>query len=1148
MAMIEAIIDALRKADVSFEAVQSNGNGSQSVKSGCPFPDAHSTPGTRDIVWRVEADGTMAVHHFSEGCTKAAVLEALGLDPGAFQRRPTRIIPPPDEPVRVARAFAAAHYGGEPPRLAHWRGDFYAWSGGCWEILPDADIRGRAGTWLDHAVFTATKKDGTPVTIPWKPNSRSLADVVTMLADVVAQVPTAVEEGDWIAHEGDRWRQGTRRHAYLAIAGLTDAVLLLPSRETLSPTPELFALSALPFSRDAHNAKSRVPTRAWNGFLESAFDGDGEAIELVQEWFGYVISGLTSMQKMLLIVGPVRSGKGIMARILGALVGPRHTAAPTMASLASQFGLAPLIGKRLAVVGDARSAGRDVPVVVERLLMISGEDPIDVDRKFKPVWTGRLGVRFMLLSNELPRFGDVSGAIATRFLGPLKTRVSWLGREDSSLEGRLMQELPGIFEWSLDGLDRLLAQGRFTLPDSSRAAAQDLLESASPHKAFVRDLGCGIGPEFEWVASEAFSTWQEWCQENGREHPGDTQRFGGALGAAFGTTTGQRGTGPHKVRVYRGIGPPGSAAEDHPPATAPAGRDVHPVTSRSVTGTPRYSTEYTMIRSPAELDAVLPAILAAEAVGFDLETTGLDPFASEIRTAQLAIPDTCYVIDMAQVHVGALQQVLDGPRRIVGHNLKFEFRHLLAAGLRLPDDIGNRVTDTMLASHLLSAGHRDVHHGLGEVAERLLGVRLDKAEQLGDWSGPLTESQLRYAAADAAVLLPLRSKLHSELSGARLLRVNLIESRALPFIAWMEHAGFGFDRAEQGRLLAQVQERRKAAEMALHTAAGRGINWSSPKQVLGVFRERGMELSSTAAEVLSMVEDPLARELLEYRGLAKLEGLYGASFAQRVSSLTGRIHADFRQMGADPGRMSCTHPNLQQVPKSGGYRRLFVPEHGNRLLKADYSQIELRIAAQLARDPKLIEAYQQGADLHRLTAQQVLRVENPSDADRSRAKALNFGLLYGMGAPGLKRYARTSYGVDMTEVEAKEYRDRFFATYSGLRRWHRSQPNHPIASRTLAGRRRLGVTKFTEKLNTPVQGTGADGLKAAMGLMFERRSKAPGAFPVAVVHDEIVVEYPAGGREGAELWARAAMIEGMASLLDCVPVAVEVEADLECWK
>ena len=260
--------------------------------------------------------------------------------------------------------------------------------------------------------------------------------------------------------------------------------------------------------------------------------------------------------------------------------------------------------------------------------------------------------------------------------------------------------------------------------------------------------------------------------------------------------------------------------------------------------------------------------------------------------------------------------------------------------------------------------------------------------------------------------------------------------------------------------------------------------------------------------------------------------------AKHVDAVSGRVRALFLQIGAASGRIACSNANLQNIPRDPSYRACFRPPEGRVLVKADYSQIELRIAAQLSGDAAMGEAFRQGEDLHAATARAVLGRE-PKQEDRQLAKALNFGLLYGMGAAVLREYAGNDYGVEMTLEEARHAHDRFFAAYPGLRAWQRRQPEGTIASRTLAGRRRLDVRRFTEKLNSPVQGTGADILKLALARLWEDRGAVPSAVPVLAVHDELVIEVDAGDAPAAEAWLRRHMEGAAKAMLPDVSVVVE---------
>jgi DNA polymerase-1 len=316
-------------------------------------------------------------------------------------------------------------------------------------------------------------------------------------------------------------------------------------------------------------------------------------------------------------------------------------------------------------------------------------------------------------------------------------------------------------------------------------------------------------------------------------------------------------------------------------------------------------------------------------------------------------------------------------------------------------------------------------------------------------------------------------------------------------------------------------------------------NWNSPEQVKQVLSLAGCPVTSTADGVLAGLDNPLAALLRDYRDASKRRSTYGNEWARQHVAADDRIYPRWVQLGANSGRMACGSPNMQNLPR-GDYRRCFAAPVGRVLVKADYSQIELRIAAKVSGDQALLAAYQGGQDLHALTARNVLGIADVSKQHRQLAKAINFGLLYGMGAKAFRAYARTNYGVELTEEEAGQYREAFFRTYPGLRKWHRSMGEAPTDTRTLVGRRVRRVERFSEKLNLPVQGTGADGLKRALALLWDRRDQVPGAFPILAVHDEIVIEADANSTDAVAEWLMTAMSDAMAPLIAPVPVEVEV--------
>jgi DNA polymerase-1 len=558
---------------------------------------------------------------------------------------------------------------------------------------------------------------------------------------------------------------------------------------------------------------------------------------------------------------------------------------------------------------------------------------------------------------------------------------------------------------------------------------------------------------------------------------------------------------------------------------------------------------FVYVTDPAGLETALAALADTALVGLDTETTGLNPRTDRLRLLTLTT-DTCdggrivYVVDAFHVDLRPLWETL-AEHPIVAHNATFDLGFLAALGF-----VPGVVDDTMILSQLVNGTrHARGYHGLGQVVERELGRPLDKTEQKSDWSGNLTPQQLRYTATDAAVLPDLYAALTAKAAAGGLNRVAEIERRCLPALAWLAQSGAPLDADGWETLAREAADEAKALSDQLGASApplpgslllGEGWNWDSPQQVRGVFTALGMTLDKTDDDALAAVNHPLAELIRQYRSKQKLAGTYGLSW-YGGALFNGRVHAGWKQIGADSGRMACASPNLQNLPRDPRYRRCFRAPTGRVLVKADYSQIELRIAAKVAGERAMLNAYLAGEDLHTKTARMVLRVETVTKQQRQLAKALNFGLLYGMGVNGLRLYSQSQYGVALTHEEARDYRQAFFAAYPGLARWHRSITDGPVDTRTLANRRRADVTRFTEKLNSPVQGTGADGLKLALALLWERRAECPGAFPVLVVHDEIVVEADADKADGAAAWLKQAMLDGMAPLIAPVPVEVEVE-------
>jgi putative DNA primase/helicase len=444
------------------------------------------------------------------------------------------VLPAPAAPMKVAREFVGTNYTHHDGlTLRHWRGGWWEWHTTHWTEIEPRAIRAAAYEFTEHAVYWAGK--GGKDAKPWTPTSTKIADLIDALAAVV-HLPESAASPSWL--------DGRQTGVIVACAnGLLDVA----TRELLPHSPQFFNQVAVPFPFDPDG----LDPERWLGFLESLWGDDAQSRRALAEWFGYVLSGRTSLQKILLMVGPTRGGKGAIARTLAELVGRENVAGPTLSSLGGDFGLAPMIGKPLAVVSDARLNGRDQSVVVERLLSVSGEDRLTVNRKYRDQWTGTLPSRFMLLSNELPQLGDASAAIAGRFVTLLLTE-SWLGKEDHALEPEIRRELPGILNWALDGLARLEREGRFTRPTGADEAYKSLVDLASPVQAFIRDR-CNVGPDLEVAIDLFYSAWKEWAEDNGHARK-TKQTLGRDLRAALPQLqVVQLRDGEERERAYRGV-------------------------------------------------------------------------------------------------------------------------------------------------------------------------------------------------------------------------------------------------------------------------------------------------------------------------------------------------------------------------------------------------------------------------------------------------------------------------------------------------------------------------------------------------------------------------------------------------------------------
>jgi DNA polymerase I len=622
---------------------------------------------------------------------------------------------------------------------------------------------------------------------------------------------------------------------------------------------------------------------------------------------------------------------------------------------------------------------------------------------------------------------------------------------------------------------------------------------------------------------------------------------------------------------------PGAAAEataagagmrNTPAGYAKAAGQPAPAVDAALAGPGEYQT----VLDPDALTDWVARLRVADAFAFDTETDSLDPMRANLVGLSLSVePGRACYIPVGHAYPGAPAQlgreaVLEALRPLledagkpkIGQHGKYDLHVLRRHGV----DVAGYADDTMLESFVLNA--TATRHDMDSLAQRYLGYATVKyADVAGKGAKSISFDQValddatRYAAEDADVTLRLHRALRPRLAAEPALErvYREIEMPLVPVLARVEANGVLVDAAELRRQSADLGRRMLDARRRATELAGREFNLDSPRQLCALlFEELGLPAlvktpkgqPSTNEEALEAIADrhELPRVILEYRGLAKLRSTYTDKLPEMVNPDTGRVHTSYHQAGAATGRLASSDPNLQNIPiRTADGRRIrtaFVAPEGRRIVACDYSQIELRIMAHLSGDPGLVAAFAAGADIHRATAAEVFG--KPIDAvgpdERRAAKAINFGLMYGMGPHGLARQ------LGIARTEAQDYIALYFNRYPGVREFMertREQARERGYVETVFGRRlyldniharNQGLRAGAERaaINAPMQGTAADIIKRAMvdidGWLAGHRGRA---LMVLQVHDELVFEAEAGfveelvGEVGRRMAAAAAL-------------------------
>ncbi|MEA2020709.1 MAG: DNA polymerase [Patescibacteria group bacterium] len=555
---------------------------------------------------------------------------------------------------------------------------------------------------------------------------------------------------------------------------------------------------------------------------------------------------------------------------------------------------------------------------------------------------------------------------------------------------------------------------------------------------------------------------------------------------------------------------------------------------------PNYKNpKYEQIESEERLREVANKLAKQDTVAVDTEADKLDPYFANLIFIQIGTPEKAYIFNAFELDdFSPLKKVLERKKPLkILQNAKFDYKLLkVQAGLELEN-----IYDTFLAERLITCGLQRGQSNLGALAKKYLDLELDKEYDHYNWdrtvrTGNLKKKHFEYAALDVLTLFPIFRKQFQQLKKQDLMEVAKLEFACVAPVAEMEVKGTPIDQKRWKKNIREIKEKRdeihdkiQAELRPLYKTTQRDlfgnhvdvVNLNSPSQLIEAFAKVGIDIPSTGEQVLKKIDHALARMLLEYRGYEKLITAFGENLLDHVNPKTGRLHPDYMQIGADTGRFACSNPNLQQIPTDSEFRSCFRVGEGRKLVTADYSQAELRILAELSKDPALVSAYKEGKDLHTYTASLMFGIPEDKvchDIERFQAKSINFGLMYGRGVRSLATQ------LEVSVEEGEELLQKYFKQYKKVEKWLEKVAKQAIEkgySETVIGRKRYhkkpdpddpnyerAISAIKRKgKNTPIQGTSADMIKYAIVFVYRRlQEEGLNAFLVHTVHDEVVVE------------------------------------------
>jgi DNA polymerase-1 len=554
-----------------------------------------------------------------------------------------------------------------------------------------------------------------------------------------------------------------------------------------------------------------------------------------------------------------------------------------------------------------------------------------------------------------------------------------------------------------------------------------------------------------------------------------------------------------------------------------------------------------------------PKILSHPSLAIDTETTGLDPYTCDLVSVQIANAEdnTVHILDVRKDN---FQQFFNWLKTYKGtvyfQNAKFDLKFLKTVYNLLYLDI----YDTWIAEKLLYAGIKENGHGLGILSKNYLDIDMDKSVR-NEFTLPLfsnldlTETQLQYGALDAWVLPRIAEHQQHRIQELGLERILDLEHRVVPVVAKMELKGFLLDTEKWTQIYEEEVIKADKLKKQMFEVAGRIFNPNSPQQLKEIFKELDIPVpvvygkETTKAEFIFRIDHEFVKALLEYRTSAKRASTYGKDFLDNVHPITGRIHAEFNQLGTDTGRFSSDSPNMQNIPKRGEgderFRQCFIAPDGHKIVSCDYSQQEIRVMAEVSRDPELIRIYTEGLDRHTATAANLFEVKYDSVEwwMRRIAKDFNFGASYGSSAWNLAN--KLELQIETVEEHLKNYWEIYkvlqkWTRRAGLLAWTRGY------SETLWGRRRWYDTENMRKdevmrqgANHVIQGSSGDMLK--LGMVYTDEAVRDGTTIMNTVHDEQELEALDVGAEAVAFSAKEAMENAGKEFVTIIPQPADIQ-------